>query len=40
MQTIVINRVKEGYDRIQYKLRVYFILTLVCLLLDFIGFAV
>ena len=31
---------KEIYTRIQYKLRLYFILTMVCILCDLIGFII
>lgn len=40
MQTTIIDQVKEIYTRIQYKLRVYFILTLVCVVCDLTGFLI
>ena len=40
MQTTIITQVKEIYTRIQKKLRIYFILTLVCIACDLIGFII
>lgn len=40
MQTVIVTLVKQIYTRIQFKLRAYFILTLVCTFLDLIAFLV
>jgi hypothetical protein len=40
MQTTIVKKIKSIYDRIQFKLRVYFILTLICTLLDISAFIV
>jgi hypothetical protein len=40
MQTTFSNLVKEVYTRVQYKLRIYFILTVVCAALDLLGFMI
>lgn len=40
VQSIIVSKVKEIYGRIQYKLRVYFILTMVCCVADVIAFIV